>query len=170
MCRTVHVGASGLQVAMLAGQGYRNSTIRSHKAKYVGSGDNTVFVMWGRQLGLIPEKQGTDAMKYGRDQEAIALAHYVRSTQQEVQPNGYFIKELEENFTLGYSPDGLVKSSHRNGYTKGLVEIKAPFRADKQATPLNSEVCVFYTIFYICLLAMFLSFYIIYSVYLLLFI
>ena len=152
----MNVGASSLQIAMQAAQGWRNETIKRHTAYYVGHGDNTPFISWARHLKLFPEKESTAAMEYGRAQEPAALAYYARATQQQVHPNGYFIKELEQDFILGYSPDGLVVSSLQNGMAKGLVEIKAPFSATKKQSPLSDEVCYFYihflfTCLFVCL-------------------
>ena len=159
----MNVGASSLQIAMQASQGWRSATIKKHTAYYVGKGDNTLFISWARHLKLFPEKESTAAMGYGREQEAPALAYYARATQQQVHPNGYFIKELEQDFTLGYSPDGLVVSSPQNGMTKGLVEIKSPYNATKKSSPLSDEVMYFYLFIYLFIFAFLLFTYLLFT-------
>ena len=91
------------------------------------------------------------AKRYGRYQEAFAIQHYVDINDFEVySEQGYFTTTINSvsppyvEFTMGYTPDGMVCNSEKNPTGKGLVEVKAPYRDDIREIPLTDEVC-FYT-------------------------
>ena len=70
---------------------------------------------------LYPSSIDTAAMKYGRENEKIAMKELAQKLNKEIKPCGLFI-DIENPF-LGASPDGLIEDN-------GLVEIKCPMSAE----------------------------------------
>ena len=70
---------------------------------------------------LYPPSVDTAAMRYGREQEKVAITDLSEKLNKNVQPRGLFIDY--ENPCLGASPDGLVDEN-------GLIEIKCPLSAE----------------------------------------
>jgi hypothetical protein len=84
----------------------------------------------------LADKGASGATTYGKVTERTALEHYCETTGRSVSTGGYFVKKIGNEssgvYKLGYSPDGLVKRSEADNYTKGLVEVKCPFLLKKK--------------------------------------
>lgn len=156
--RLAHVSASELEVAMQSGWGWKQPVIKEHSARHVGHGNATPFLVWARKLGLVAEIPQNAAMTRGKRCEEHAVKHYELRTGQVVHRGGHFISSClggqQEQYTLGYSPDGIVVASDANNFSKDLIEVKAPFLSTKRASPLDDKVCACFcnVILCVCLL------------------
>ena len=82
---------------------------------------------------LYPRSVSSDSLRWGRENEKVAIDDYCKLKGNLVHPAGLFI--CRGYGYLGASPDGIVVL--KESLCKGLVEVKCPYSA-KELTPLEA--------------------------------